>query len=251
MTDAFAKAIEKRYSGLAPSGCCLSCGGALLFSDPMPGEVGVDLGSGRGDDVLKIAGYVGENGFAYGIDIAEEMLHIARSRAKGQGVRNVKFIRSTLENISLQDGTADFVVSNCTINHSLEKDLVWNEVYRILKSGGRFVVSDIYALERVPGEYQNDPQAVAECWAGAVQKGDYLETVDRAGFRNIAILEESLAYEKGKIKVASFTLYGEKCPNKPVGEEHMKTLISRKKGKKKDVAQCCAKISSVKAGCHD
>jgi ubiquinone/menaquinone biosynthesis C-methylase UbiE len=210
MNDDLANAIDKRYSELATARCCLSCGGALLLCDPQPGEVGVDLGSGRGDDVLKIAEYVGEDGFAYGIDIAGEMLNIAWNRTRKLGVSNVQFIRSELENIALQDGIADFVVSNCTVNHSLDKDSVWNEVYRILKRGGRFVISDIYALDRVPGEYQNDPQAVAECWAGAVQKEEYLETVGRAGFRNIIILEESLPYKKGQIMVASFTLYGER-----------------------------------------
>lgn len=201
-------AINKRYSGLAEKSCCLSCGAALSHCKPQLGEVGVDLGSGRGSDVLRIAEIVGEKGFAYGIDIAEGMLETAYKKAERLGIRNAGFVRSELEKIDLDDGIADFIISNCTINHAGDKQAVWSEIFRILKPGGRFVVSDIYASEQVPEEYRNDPVAVAECWAGAVTRDKYFETVEKTGFVNIEVIEESLPYDKGKIQVSSITLVG-------------------------------------------
>jgi SAM-dependent methyltransferase len=210
MAESVNDAISERYSELAGSTCCLSCGSALKYSDPKSGEVGVDLGSGRGNDVLRIAEMVGETGYAYGIDIADGMLRAAAERADRLGIRNARFIRSELEEIALEEGVADFVISNCTINHAQNKAAVWGEIFRILKGGGRFVVSDIYSVERVPDEYRNDPVAVAECWAGAVQREEYLQTVLDAGFEQIEIIEESTPYDKGKVQVASFTLAGRK-----------------------------------------
>ena len=210
MSKSVNDAISKRYSKLAGSTCCLSCGSALKHSDPKSGEVGVDLGSGRGNDVLRIAEMVGETGYAYGIDIADGMLGTAAERAERLGIRNARFMESELEAIALEEGIADFVISNCTINHAQNKAAVWGEIFRILKGGGRFVVSDIYSIERVPDEYRNDPVAVAECWAGAVQREEYLRTVLDAGFEQIEIIEESTPYEKGKVQVASFTLAGRK-----------------------------------------
>jgi arsenite methyltransferase len=203
-------AINKRYSELAESSCCLSCGAALSHCAPEPGEVGVDLGSGRGNDVLRIAEIVGEQGFAYGVDIADGMLESARKRAERLGVHNAGFVKSELEEIDLDDEVADFVISNCTINHARNKQAVWKQIFRILKPGGRFVVSDIYANVEVPEEYRNDPTQVAQCWAGAATRDEYLQTVLRTGFVNIEIVEESLPYDKGKIQVASITLAGKK-----------------------------------------
>ena len=203
-------AINKRYSELAESSCCLSCGAALSHCAPEPGEVGVDLGSGRGNDVLRIAEIVGEQGFAYGVDIADGMLESARKRAERLGVHNAGFVKSELEEIDLDDEVADFIISNCTINHARDKQAVWKQIFRILKPGGRFVVSDIYANVEVPEEYRNDTALVAECWAGAATRDEYLQTVLRTGFVNIEIVEESLPYDKGEIQVASITLAGKK-----------------------------------------
>jgi ubiquinone/menaquinone biosynthesis C-methylase UbiE len=203
-------AINKRYSGLAEKSCCLSCGAVLSHCEPKLGEVGVDLGSGRGSDVLRIAEIVGEKGFAYGIDIAEGMLETAHKKAERIGIRNARFVKSELEKIDLDDGIADFVISNCTINHAGDKQAVWSEIFRVLKPGGRFVVSDIYASEQVSEEYRNDPVAVAECWAGAVTRDEYFDTVEKTGFVNIDVIEESLPYDKGKIQVSSITLAGKK-----------------------------------------
>lgn len=206
--------INKRYSDLAESTCCLSCGGAINFAEPQQGEVCVDLGSGRGTDVMRMAETVGENGFVYGIDISEGMLEKATKTAEKLGVTNVKFIRSELEKLELPENTANLVISNCTINHASNKQVVWNEVYRILKKGGRFVVSDIYATSPIADEYRNDPVAIAECWAGAVTKSEYLDTLAKAGFTSVKILEESAPYAKGKAEVASFTIFGQKPSGK-------------------------------------
>lgn len=206
--------INKRYSELAETSCCLSCGGAINYSEPCKGEICVDLGSGRGTDVFRMAEEVGESGFAYGIDISEGMIEKALRTKEKLGVSNVSFIRSELEKIDLPDSTANLVISNCTINHASDKKAVWKEIYRILKPGGRFVVSDIYSSEPVPEEYKNDPVAVAECWAGAVTKQEYFSTVIASGFTQLKINEESVPYAKGKIMVSSMTLQGTKPLNK-------------------------------------
>ena len=202
--------IETRYSGLAQTTCCLSCGGAINHAKAKLGDVCVDLGSGRGTDVLRLADVVGSSGFVWGIDISDGMLSKARENAEKLGVKNVSFVKSNLEQLPVESNTVDLVISNCTINHAGNKQKVWNEVYRVLKIGGRFVVSDIYSETPVPDEYRNSPEAVAECWAGAVTKAEYLRILDNAGFTSVDILEESQPYEKGKIRVSSFTIASRK-----------------------------------------
>jgi len=206
--------INKRYSDLAESTCCLSCGGALNYSEAGKNEVCVDLGSGRGTDVLRLAENVGKDGFVYGIDISDGMIQKAISTASRLGITNVNFIQSPLEKIKLSDNIADLIISNCTINHVSDKQAVWNEVFRILKNGGRFVISDIYSSDPVPEEYKNDPVAIAECWAGSVTRDEYLEQLKMAGFSSIRIIEESAPYEKGKVMVSSWTIAGDKPSGK-------------------------------------
>jgi ubiquinone/menaquinone biosynthesis C-methylase UbiE len=204
------KEIDKRYTGLAESSCCLSCGGAINHTDVQQGEICIDLGSGRGTDVMRMAEKSGEKGFVYGIDISEGMLKKSTDTAKSLNLKNVKFISSPLEKIDLGNDLADVIISNCTINHSADKQSVWNEIFRILKKGGRFIVSDIYSTAPVPEEYRNDPVAIAECWAGSVTREEYLLHIRNAGFENTRILEESAPYEKGKILVSSWTISGYK-----------------------------------------
>jgi arsenite methyltransferase len=211
--------INKRYSTLAESDCCLSCGGAINYSGAVEGEVCVDLGSGRGTDAMRLAGTVGRDGFVFGIDISDGMIKKAADTASRLGVSNVSFIKSPLEKINLNGSIADLVISNCTINHSSDKQAVWNEVFRILKKGGRFVVSDIYSLSPVPDEYRNDPVAISECWAGSVTRDEYLEQLNNAGFTGIRIIEESAPYKKGEIMVSSWTIAGMKPAAKCKCEE--------------------------------
>ncbi len=204
------KTINERYSSLSKSACCLSCGGAINHAGIKPGEVCVDLGSGRGNDLLRMADMTGETGFAYGVDISDGMIEKAEALISKFDVKNASVIKSELENIKLDDSIADVIVSNCTINHAADKDKVWKGIFRILKTGGRFIVSDIYSLNAVPDEYRTDPQAVAECWAGSVTREEYLESLENAGFSEISIIEESAPYAKGMIEVASWTVTGYK-----------------------------------------
>ena len=203
-------AIDARYSGLATDSCCLSCGSAVTFAEPRPDEVCVDLGSGRGQDVLRMAEQVGPDGFAYGIDVADGMLAKARRSAEKLGVTNVEFLQGEFESLPLPDGRVDLLISNCSINHSENKPAVWAEIHRVLRPGGRFVVSDIYSLDTVPEEYRSDPEAVAECWAGAVTRQEYFGTLEKTGFADVRVIEESQPYDKGQIRVASLTVSGTK-----------------------------------------
>ncbi len=210
-------AINLRYSDLAQTSCCLSCGGAINHSKAMEGEVCVDLGSGRGTDVLRLAESVGPTGFVYGIDISDGMLQKARNHAKQLGVTHVSFEKANLEELPITSGSVNLVISNCTINHADDKQRVWNEIHRILADEGRFVISDIYSLQVVPEEYRNDPEAVAECWAGSVTRDAYIEQLRKAGFTDVQILEESEPYPKGQIEVVSWTILGVKTPKKSCG----------------------------------
>ncbi len=208
------EAINQRYTLLSESSCCLSCGGAINYAKAQPGETCVDLGSGRGNDVIRMAEAVGETGISIGIDISEGMIAKANANKAKFDVENAEFIQAELEKLPLEDSSVDLVISNCTLNHSTDKQSVWNEIYRILKVGGRFVISDIYAVKEIDSTYKNDPIAIAECWAGADTKDIYLQTLKKAGFHQIRILEESAPYEKGKALVSSFTITSTKTDKK-------------------------------------
>ncbi len=136
------------------------------------------------------------------------MLDKARKTAEKTGISTATFLRAACEEAPLPDSSVDWVTSNCVLNHASDKSEVWREIARILRPGGRFVVSDIYAVEPVPEIYRTDPAAIAECWAGASLKADYLTTILAAGLVDIQILEEITPYEKGKAIVAGFTIAG-------------------------------------------
>jgi arsenite methyltransferase len=216
------EAVSNRYNALSQQSCCLSCGGAAGYAAAKPGEVCADLGSGQGRDALRLAEAVGKDGHVYGIDASEGMLERARSTAERLGVRNVTFLKADLEHLPLDSGSVDLVISNCTINHASDKQAVWNEVFRVLTPGGRFVVSDIFATRVVPAAYAADPAAVAECWAGAVTREEYFRELAAAGFDRVEVREESEPYAKGKIEVVSMTIAGTRpggccCGTKPGG----------------------------------
>ncbi len=206
------EAVEARYNQLAESECCLSCGGAAAACMPVEGQVCLDLGSGRGTDVLRFAGAVGATGHAYGVDLAEAMLDRARRTAVKLGVANATFVRAPFDRLPLPDASVDWVSSNCALNHAPDKAAVWREVARVLKPGGRFVVSDIYAVEAIDDAHRNDPEAVAECWAGAVPRDEYLAHIARAGLVEVRVSDESTPYTKGAAVVASFTVTGSRRP---------------------------------------
>jgi arsenite methyltransferase len=210
MSTSFTKAISLRYDSLSGQECCLSCGGAINYARIEPGFKCADLGSGKGFDVLKMATLVGESGFVWGIDVSENMMEKGRENVKKLNLKNVEFIRSELEQIDLENETLNLVLSNCTINHSLDQQKVWKEIFRMLKKGGTFVVSDIYATAEVPEIFKNDPEKVAECWAGAETREKYFKNIENAGFSSVVIIEESAPYTKGEISVCSFTIRGVK-----------------------------------------
>jgi ubiquinone/menaquinone biosynthesis C-methylase UbiE len=204
MTDA----VQVRYGELAEGACCLSCGGAADNCDPQPGQICLDLGSGRGTDVMRMAEAVGPEGRAFGVDTTDAMLEKARRTAEKLGVTNATFMRATFDRVPLPDGSVDWVISNCALNHAPDKPAVWREIARVLKPGGRFVISDIYAVEEIAAEHRRDPAKVAECWAGAVTRADYMAQIAAAGLADVRVVEESQPYAKGAATVASFTVAG-------------------------------------------
>jgi SAM-dependent methyltransferase len=202
-------AVSARYAALS-SGCCsLSCGSALDLAAPVPGETVVDLGCGRGQDVLRAAARVGAEGLAVGVDLSEEMLEKAR-RTVPSSLANVRLVRSDLAALDLPDRVADVVVSNCTINHAPDKAAVYREIARILKPGGRFVVSDVVAEAELPDHVRSDPAAWAACYGGAIPEAEYLAAAREGGFTELRVLERSAPYDKGGVKVLSLTLKGTK-----------------------------------------
>ena len=205
------EAINVRYSALAEKSCCLSCGGAVNYGEPKAGEICLDLGSGRGADVLRMAEAVGPTGHAYGVDVSDGMVEKARQSAERLGAANATFLKGELDHLPLPAEAVDLVVSNCTINHAPDKPAAWREIHRVLKPGGRFVVSDIFATAPVPAQYASDPQAIAECWAGSVTRDEYFHHLAQAGFSDVGILSESAPYAKGSIEVVSFTISATKA----------------------------------------
>ncbi len=204
---ALAEAVDRRYGRLASSCCSLSCGSALDLAALRPGEVVVDLGCGRGADVLRAAGRVGAAGLAVGVDGNDEMLAAARASVP-PFLRNASFVRCDLSALDIPTGSADAVISNCTINHAPDKTAVYREIHRVLKEGGRFVVSDVLAREALPASVREDPAAWAACYGGAIPEADYLGAIRRAGFRTIEVLERSDPYQKGGVTVLSVTVRG-------------------------------------------
>ena len=198
-------AIQDRYAGLSTSCCSLSCGSALELAQPRVGEVVVDLGCGRGRDVIRAAGMVGSSGRAIGVDFTEAMLATARKSVPPQ-LDNVAFVRCDLSALDLSDASVDVVVSNCTINHAPDKAAVYRELHRVLKPGGRFVVSDVIADQELPESVRNDPAAWAACYGGAIPEAEYRSAIEAAGFADIEVLDLSAPYEKGGVMVRSITV---------------------------------------------
>src|SRR5580692_3656194 len=162
----------------------LGCGNPTALIDLKPGEVVLDLGSGGGIDVLLSARRVGPNGKAYGLDMTDDMLSLARENQRQAGVENVEFLKGEIENIPLPDDSVDVVISNCVINLSADKDRVLREAFRILKPGGRFAVSDVVVRGSVPEAVRKSMLLWVGCIAGALEEGEYLAKLKGAGFEN-------------------------------------------------------------------
>jgi arsenite methyltransferase len=165
----------------------LGCGNPTALIDLRPGDVVLDLGSGGGIDVLLSARRVGPTGKAYGLDMTDDMLALARENQKQAGVTNVEFLKGEMENIPLPDGSVDVIISNCVINLSADKDRVLREAFRVLKPGGRFAVSDVVVRGSVPEEVRRSMMLWVGCIAGALEESEYLANLAAAGFEEASI----------------------------------------------------------------
>jgi len=171
----------------------LGCGNPTALAELKPGETVLDLGSGGGIDALLSARRVGPTGKAYGLDMTDEMLALARDNQRKAGVKNVEFLRGEIENIPLPDNSVDVIISNCVINLSADKDRVLKEAFRVLKRGGRFAVSDIVVRGEVPAEIRRNVELWIGCMAGALEEKDYLAKLARAGFE-VVTMEPTRVY---------------------------------------------------------
>lgn len=165
----------------------LGCGNPTALAKLNPGETVLDLGSGGGIDVLLSARRVGPTGKAYGLDMTDEMLALARENQQKAGVENVEFLRGEIESIPLPDNSVDVIISNCVINLSADKDQVFREAFRVLRPGGRLAVSDIVVRGEMPPEVQRSAELWAGCVAGALRDTDYIGKVKAAGFQSVEI----------------------------------------------------------------
>jgi arsenite methyltransferase len=165
----------------------LGCGNPTALAKLRPGETVLDPGSGGGIDVLLSAKRVGPMGKAYGLDMTDEMLALARENQRKAGIENAEFLRGEIENIPLPDSSVDVVISNCVINLSADKDRVLREAFRVLKPGGRFAVSDVVVRGKVPHEIRRNMELWAGCVAGALEDSEYRSKLAAAGFEAIEV----------------------------------------------------------------
>jgi SAM-dependent methyltransferase len=165
----------------------LGCGNPTALAQLQAGETVLDLGSGGGIDVLLSAKRVGPTGKAYGLDMTDEMLALARENQKKSGLTNVEFLKGAIENIPLPDNSVDVIISNCVINLSGDKDRVLREAFRVLKPGGRFAISDVVVRGEVPTEIRKSMELWVGCIAGALEEYEYRDKLFSAGFESIDI----------------------------------------------------------------
>ena len=219
--DATHTMVKKAYAAVArqrssccgrPSSCCdkssyvvadqpvpeaelgLSCGNPVAFSRLKKGNVVLDLGSGAGKDVFAAAQKVGAKGRAIGVDMTPDMLALARRNARKfretTSLSNVEFRKGLIEKLPVEDGAVDVVISNCVINLSTDKPQVFREVHRVLKPGGRMIVSDIVLERRLPANLRESESLYTACIAGALLRSDYLAAIRAAGFGKVEILSD-------------------------------------------------------------
>lgn len=206
----------------------LGCGLPTEFAHIKEGDTVVDLGSGAGNDCFVARQVTGDSGRVIGIDMTESMVEKARINAKKLNYENVEFISGDIEQMPIDDETADVVVSNCVLNLVPDKEMAFSETYRILKRGGHFSISDIITKGELAGEIKSDAEMYAGCVAGAIDKDEYIDIVKQTGFRNLEIqkikeiylpddlLKKSLSdnelekFRQSYVGIYSITLYAEK-----------------------------------------
>jgi arsenite methyltransferase len=165
----------------------LGCGNPTAVADLREGEVVLDLGSGGGIDVILSAKRIGETGVAYGLDMTDEMLALARKNAAEAGVTNVHFLKGVIEQVPLPANSVDVVISNCVINLSVDKPAVLTEMARVLKPGGRLGISDVVAEDHLTTDERAERGSYVGCIAGALSKGEYIAGLQAAGFEEVAV----------------------------------------------------------------
>lgn len=169
----------------------LGCGNPLAFAEIKKGDVVLDLGSGAGIDCFLAASRTGAEGRVIGVDMTPAMLEKAKANAVRGGFLNVEFRQGEIEELPVGGGEIDLIISNCVVNLSPDKDAVFREAFRVLKPGGKIMISDIVLTAELPDDVKNSTEAYTGCVAGAMLKNDYLDSIRRAGFREIDIVEES------------------------------------------------------------
>lgn len=191
--DSFDSAVKLGYNKdeivFLPQGANLGlgCGNPISFANLKLGETVVDLGSGAGIDCFLAAREVGENGFVYGIDMTEAMIQKAKSNLDHRNIQNIEFRLGYIESLPIEDKSVDVAISNCVINLSLDKQKVFNELYRVLKHGGRVAISDVVLSAVLPNDIKNDLAMISGCVSGALDKDELKEMLENAGFEQISI----------------------------------------------------------------
>lgn len=168
----------------------LGCGNPTALAELKEGEIVLDLGSGGGIDVFLAANKVGNSGKVIGVDMTEEMVATATKNAKEGKYGNVEFKLGEIENLPIEDNSIDVILSNCVINLTPDKLVAYKEAFRVLKPGGRILVSDLVTEGKLPEEIKRSFQAWSECTAGAMEKQAYLDTIKEAGFDDVKIIEQ-------------------------------------------------------------
>ena len=193
---------DETEKGLLPENAVrasLGCGNPTALAELRPGETVLDLGSGGGIDVLLSARRVGPTGKAYGLDMTDEMLALARKNQSEAGVTNVEFLKGEIEAIPLPDASVDVIISNCVINLSGDKDKVIAEAFRVLRPGGRFAVSDVVVRGAVPDAIRKRVELWVGCVAGAMEEKEYVAKLERAGFTAVGV-EPTRVYDIGEAR---------------------------------------------------
>lgn len=185
---------EEMRQAPAGSNLGLGCGNPVAISSLKPGEIVLDLGSGTGFDVFLAADKVGNTGKVIGVDMTDEMLVQARANAEKGGFRNVEFKKGDIEQLPVEDNSVDVVISNCVINLAPDKEKVFCEAYRVLKTGGRLMISDVVLKKPLPDELKNDKALLSGCISGAILKQDYLKLLEKTGFQSVVLHREIPAF---------------------------------------------------------
>jgi SAM-dependent methyltransferase len=190
MSEVIGYSQDDRASVPQGSDLGLGCGNPLAFTMLKKGDSVLDLGSGGGFDCFLAAKHVGKTGHVIGVDMTPAMVERARENAKKGGYSNVEFRLGEIESLPVADSSVDLIISNCVINLSLDKKGVFREAYRVLKPGGKLIISDIVLMGKLPMRIQQSIDAYIGCISGAIQRGDYLQIIKDAGFSDIQVLSE-------------------------------------------------------------